>query len=491
MRLTTNWLASWARFTPERLALHDEGTGRSWTYAELYQESLDWAAWLAERGVGRGDRVAVLAHNRGETLALFFACAERAAMLFPMNWRLADGELEWQVGNAEPKVVLCDEANSGRLWGALPLVSPAHTDAPPVTEAVAPADPWVLMYTSGSSGRPKGALLTHGQIFANAVNTQLACRLTSEDSTLTFAPLFHTGGLNCLTSPLFHAGGSVVLTPALDVDAALRTIEDRGISVLMGVPTIYQMLADAQGFDATDLSSVRDAICGGAALPMALLERYAERDIPLRQGFGLTEVGPNCFSLPQHQLRNKAGTVGLPIHHIEARVFRDDGTECEPGEPGELWLRGPSVCGGYWRNPEATAASFADGWFRTGDILTMDAEGYFTVSGRKKEMFISGGENVYPAEVEAAISDFGPVALAAVVAVPDERWGEVGHAYVQPRPGFALDTQALVAHFQGRLARFKQPKCITVLDELPRTGSGKIDKPHLTQRALQSVEAAL
>ncbi len=483
MRAVSNWLDVWSRFSPNREAVYDLGTGRRWTYAQLRDEANAWAALLRERDVCRGDRVAVLAENRGETLALLFAVADIGAVLFPMNWRLADAELNWQCGHASPKVVFCDDRHAGRLEGAEPLTTPAPAAAvKPVSLHM--SDPWVLMYTSGSSGRPKGAMLTHQQLHWNAVNTTLACNLTADDATLTFAPLFHTGGLNCLTTPLLHRGGRVVLTPRLDVAESLATIAREGITLLMGVPTIYQMMADHEDFETTDLTRVRDALCGGAALPNALLERYAARNIPLRQGFGLTEVGPNCFSLPPTHIRSKAGTVGLPIHHVAAKLVRDDGSECDVGEPGELWLKGPVVCGGYWNDPEATAKSITNGWFHTGDVLTRDADGFFTVSGRKKEMFISGGENVYPAEVEAVIADCPGVALAAVVGIPDVRWGEVGVAYIEGRPGAELGTDAIRGFLAGRLAKFKQPKRIEVVAMLPRTGSGKIDKPALIRRAV-------
>jgi len=256
--------------------------------------------------------------------------------------------------------------------------------------------------------------------------------------------------------------------------------------LLMGVPTIFQMLADHSDFHATDFSTVRDALCGGASLSLPLLERYLDRGIPLRQGFGMTEVGPNCFSMPHDKVREKLGTVGLPIHHVAAQVVRPDGSVCGPDEPGELLLRGPIVCGGYFRNPEATASSIdADGWFHTGDVLSVDTDGFFTVRGRLKEMFISGGENVYPAEIEAVIYQHPGVANVAVIGVPHERWGEVGHAFVEPRPGSAVEGDDLKGFLDGKLARFKLPKQITVMPALPRTASGKLDKVSLKKGAVR------
>ena len=479
MNSTSNWLAIWNRFTPEAEALYDVGTGCRWTYARLFTDSRRWAAYLRDLGVVPGDRVAVLAENCGETIALLFACADLGAILFPMNWRLSEAELQWQLDHAEARVLLADASHLELLEGALELELPDGTT--PLTEVRGSKleDPWVLMYTSGTSGKPKGALLTHQQLHWNAVNTTLACDLRQVDSTLTFAPLFHTGGLNCLATPLFHRGGRVVLVPRFDVALSLRLVAEEQITLLMGVPTIFQMIADHQDFDRSDLSSVRDALCGGAALPMPLLQRYKERNIPLRQGFGLTEVGPNCFSLPHADIERKSGTVGQPIHHVAAKIVRPDGTECLLDEPGELLLQGPVVFGGYWKNPEATAKAVVDGWFHTGDMLSRDEEGFFTVRGRLKEMYVSGGENVYPAEVEAVIAECPGVALAAVVGVPDERWGEVGEAFIEAKPGVRIDAEQVRGFLDGRLARFKCPKRIVVMPVLPRIGSGKIDKQSL------------
>lgn len=478
MKATSNWLEMHARFRPNAEALFDVDQNRRWTYAQLDHDAKCWAGRLHGAGVGRGDAVALLAHNRGEHFALMFACAEIGAMFFPMNWRLAPDELKWQLENCEPKVVLADAEHADVLEQDTLDLEEGPGDEPWVGPGADLDDPWVLMYTSGSSGRPKGALLTHRMLQWNAVNTILACDLATTDSTLTFTPLFHTGGLNCLSSPLLHRGGRVVLTRGLDVPQALKLIQEEGITNLMGVPTIYQMLADDEAFEATDLSSVRDALCGGAPLSMPLLERYLERNIPLRQGFGMTEVGPNCFSMPHDRLREKLESVGLPIHHVAAKIMRADGTEADVDEPGELWLKGPAVFKGYLANPTANEKSFADGWFRTGDILSVDAEGFFKVRGRLKEMFISGGENVYPAEVEGQIYEAPGVAHVAVIGVPHERWGEVGHAFVEASPGMDVEPAAVKDFLQGKLARFKIPKHVTVM-ELPRTASGKIDKPAL------------
>lgn len=463
-----SWLV---RHPGRREALYDVGSGRRWTYAALHRDALAWAGRLTRLGVCRGDRVAVLAYNRGDTLALLFACAELGAILVPMNWRLADAELRWQLEHCTPRVLFADANHVGRLGGEAMEPGDDLEEGPGSRSD----EPWMLMYTSGSTGRPKGALLTHRQLTANARNTVAACGLTAADSTLTFTPLFHTGGMNCLTTPLIFAGGRVVLTRSFDAGEALRLIAAERVSLLMGVPTIFQMLADHEMFDTSDVSCVRDVLVGGAALPMSLLALYRSRGIPLRQGFGLTEVGPNCFSLPPADVDRKAGTVGRPL--VDARLVRPDGSVCAVGEAGELLLGGEAVCGGYWNDPAATAKAIVDGWFHTGDVLSRDEEGFFTVRGRSKEMYKSGGENVYPPEVEAVLDACPGVVTSAVIGVPDERWGEVGRAFVEVRDGVR---EGEVRRFlEARLARFKQPKYLHLVAALPRTASGKIDRAAL------------
>ncbi len=482
MRATSNWLQMHARFRPQAQAVLDVDAGRAWTYAELYRDSLLWAGLLHRNNVGRGDVVSLLSQNRGEHFALLFACAELGALFAPMNWRLAPAELAWQLEHAESKLLItsaCFRDTLDRPSLALEqgpgeqLFQSAHSPDP--------QDPWVLMYTSGTTGKPKGALLTHGQLHWNAVNTTLACDLVPQDSTLTFTPLFHTGGLNCLSTPLLHRGGRVVLTKKVAPEQALMLIESQAITLLMGVPTIYEMLAEHPNFQATDCSSVRDALCGGAPTGQSLLQAYAQRDIPLRQGFGMTEVGPNCFSLPPGRVQDKQGSVGQVIHHMAARLVDPSGEPVPPGVPGELQLCGPAVFGGYLKDPQATAKAFDGTWFKTGDVLSCDAEGFFYVCGRSKEMFISGAENVYPAEIEAALLQCSKVANAAVIGVPDPRWGEVGQAFIEPRAGLAVSEQELRAHLAPILARYKLPKRYVVQADLPRTASGKIDKQALRQ----------
>lgn len=461
------WLEKWNVFGRDRVALVDGETGQRWTYGSLFERAQRRAAWLRDvHGVQAGDRVAWSAGNRLEFFALLFACARLGAILVPINWRLAPPEVSYVLGHCDPKLVIDDAlfADGFALPAAGPLPEvPAH----PTTDAT----PLLILYTSGTTGRPKGAVLTHGSVTWNSVNTQVACDMRADDSTVIFTPLFHTGAINVLSMPLFHRGGKVVLLSRFDAPRILRSVAAERATILFGVPTTFEMLRDDPSFDGADCSSIRFALCGGAPCPLGLIDDYARKGVVFRQGFGLTEVGPNCFSLPPEDAKRKAGTVGMPVMHCQARIVDEAGSDVPQGEVGELWLKGPHVCGGYWNDRTATEAAFKDGWWATGDLFSVDADGYYRVVGRKKEMFISGGENVYPAEVEQVLLAHPDIKEAAVVGVPDPRWGEVGWAYVAPA---TVDEEAIRASLDGKLARYKLPKRVIAVDALPRNATGKV-----------------
>ncbi len=497
------WPAKWKTVVGDKAAVIDETTGRRVTYRELDERADRAANLLRDRfGVGFGDRVAVLGQNRLEQVELFFACAKLGAVLVPLNWRLAPDEVAWILRDAAPAVLLwgADLADGvaalrdGRWSGPyLPFdgdgpdgyaaLTAAASAAPVRTAGIVEATPLLLLYTSGTTGRPKGALLTHGTITWNAVNTATGWDLHHDDVTLTHAPLFHTGGWNVLTLPLLHRGATVVLARKFDAAAALRTIAQHKVTVFFAVPTMFQMMLDAPGFADTDLSSVRFFISGGAPCPVPLIWEFQRRGVVFKQGYGLTEVGPNCFVLHERDAVRKAGAVGFPVLHLETRLVDSQGREVPRGEVGELQLRGPTVCAGYWNNPEATAKALStDGWFATGDLFRQDEEGYHFVVGRLKELYISGGENVYPAEVERVLYALPGVKEAAVVGVPDPKWGEVGHAFLAFDPAAtALTPEQVVEHCRKALARYKVPKYVTLLGELPKGSSGKIHKQELQQ----------
>ncbi|MDY0002180.1 MAG: long-chain fatty acid--CoA ligase [Polyangia bacterium] len=501
-----NWLAKWALVAPQKKAIVDLASGRSFTYAELNGRADRLAALLMKRfGVGFGDRVAVIGANRIEQVDLLFALGKLGAMLVPINWRLSPGEVAFILKDCEPKLLLWsadvsatakalkdglfdgqmvgldDQGEAG--FGALLAQYDANDPALAITtEGIVEDTPLLLLYTSGTTGRPKGALLTHGTVTWNAVNTSTGWDLRHDDVTITHTPFFHTGGWNVLTLPLLHRGATVVLAERFDPGETLRAIGEQGVTVLFAVPTMFQMMLDDPALASASLGSVRFFISGGAPCPIPLIEAFAKRGVTFKQGYGLTEVGPNCFVLDARDAIRKAGAVGFPVLHLDTRIVDSSGREVARGVVGELQLRGPTVCAGYFRNPEATAkAKSADGWFSTGDLFRQDEEGYHYVVGRLKEMYISGGENVYPAEVERVLYQLEAVIEAAVVGVPDERWGEVGRAFValDPKIGPKPSPEEILAHCRANLARYKVPKHLTILESLPKGPSGKILKQAL------------
>ena len=337
------------------------------------------------------------------------------------------------------------------------------------------------MYTSGTTGLPKGAIITHGMTFWNCVNLGGPAYISPSSVLLTVLPLFHTGGLNCYTNPVLHAGGTVLIMRAFDPGAALQLINDpaRGINQFFGVPSIYQFMAQHPAFATCDFSRLVIGGVGGAPMPVPLLKVWEERGVALQQGYGMTETSPAVLTLDKEDAARKAGSSGKPVLHTEVRIVRPDGTDADVGELGELWVKGPNVTPGYWNRPEANASSFTDGWLHTGDATRVDEEGFYYIVDRWKDMYISGGENVYPAEVESVLHQLTAIAEAAIIGVPNEQWGEVGMAIVAVKPGHTLTPAEIHAHCAANLARFKCPRLIEFVDALPRNATGKIHKPTL------------
>ena len=461
-----------ALWRPEKPALLEDG-GPSYTYAALARESRKALAALRSLGLKEGDRVAVLAQNSAETVLLFLACRAGGLTLAPLNWRLAGAELAVVLADFSPAMLFVSPDFAAAAVGtqSMPLgdfarlraaaADPGPRARPPLAESVP-----LVLYTSGTTGRPKGAMLPNRMLDANAVNTALGWELGPGDATVGCAPLFHTGGWNVMTLPLLWVGGTVTLTARFEAGRTAALLRAGKATALFGVPTMFQSLL------AEDLTGAHPKflISGGAPCPAPLLEAYLSRGFAFKQGFGLTEAGPNCFCFPDGDVRRKRGSVGVPM----------PGTEMRLAEDGELWIRGPHVFSGYLGRPEETAVTLVDGWVRTGDLAQRDADGYYYVLGRKKEMYISGGENVYPVEVETALHAHPGVLEAAVVGVPHELWGEVGRAFVVARPGARLDAVELSRFLDGRLARYKQPKEIRIRPDLPKNAMGKVLKGALS-----------
>jgi fatty-acyl-CoA synthase len=498
-----DWLGKRELLTPDRLALVDDATGLRYTYRQLNERANCCAAMLRRLGVCKGDRVAILARNRIEYLDALFATGKLGAILVPLNWRLAAPELAYMLADSTPRVLIA-EAEFAPVVETLQLQTAvehvlwlgagcdgcgsryddliATVDGASISAEVAPGDPHLILYTSGTTGRPKGAVLTHQVLVWNSLNTNVGWDLHANDVSIIHTPLFHTGGINVLTIPVLHAGGAMILMREWSPQRCLELIAQERVTIFFAVPTMFHMLLETPGFAKTDFSSVRFFISGGAPCPVPLIKAYQTYGIPFRQGYGLTEVSVNCFTLNPEDAIRKAGSVGRPIFHLDARVVDEDGMDLPLGTIGELWLRGPTVCAGYWNNPTATAATITDGWFHTGDLVRVDGDGYFFIVDRKKDMYISGGENVYPTEVERAIYEHPAVAECAVIGVPDERWGEVGKALVVVRAAMTLSAEELIEHCRQRLARYKVPKSVLFLPELPHNSSGKVLKPELRAR---------
>jgi fatty-acyl-CoA synthase len=484
------WLADRARTTPQRVAIRF--LGQDLTYGELDSRATRLAAGLAARGLRRGDRLATLTTTSPDHVATFFACARLGVALQPISWRLASAEVAYQLEDAEPSLLLAsdDYAELARKAGTkveIARIGDPTLEADGEVEDVArDDDPLLLVYTSGTTGKPKGALLSHANCFWTNLSFDRTTSLRDGDVVLQVLPQFHVGGWNVQPLLAWWKGATVVLEPAFDAARALDLIAEHGVTTMMGVPATCLFLAHEPGFAVADLSSLRLAVVGGAPMPEALLETWIARGIEIVQGYGLTEAAPNVLCLPPEEATRKLGFAGKPYPHVDVALRDPDtGALVEGTGTGELVVRGPNVFAGYWRNAEATEAAFADGWLLTGDVAERDAEGFYRIAGRIKDMVISGGENVYPAEIEDVLHAHPAVLEAAVVGVPDERWGEACAAFVVLREGSNVGTEELQRLCRDQLARFKVPKTFAFVDALPRSSMGKVLKEELRAGATE------
>jgi fatty-acyl-CoA synthase len=499
-----------ARLTPDKTALVWVPDGSRYTYRELDGRAGRMAdAWLRTCRFAPGDRVGLLAHNRVEFIDALFAAARTGVILVPIGTRLTPSEIAFIAKDAGLRGFIYGgefaetvRALAGSLeverWIALDQpAAPDHSclagllaGAPPRRSGGGlirprPEDTYCLLYTSGTTGKPKGVVVPHRMAAWNGYNTAMCWQLREDDVSPIFTPLYHAGGMGAFLFPIFAIGGTIVLHAGFDPEEIWRTLERERCTVVLGVPTIYKLLMEAPAFRTVDLSNVRWLISGGAPLPLYIIEAYQQRGVVFKQGYGLTEVGVNCFSMTVEESIRKKGSIGKPMMFTEARAARPDGTEAPAGDVGELWLRGPHVSNGYWNNPEATAAALdAEGWFHTGDLARRDEEGFYYIAGRQKDMLISGGVNVYPAEIEAELLLHPAVQDAAVVGVPDDTWGEVGAACVVLRKPGSVTGEELAEFLSATLAKYKVPRRWLFLDSLPRTAYGKVIKGELRDRLM-------
>ena len=499
-----DWIQRHAERTPEKLALVDAHSGRELTYRELNQRAGKFAGYLLnELGLKRGDRLSLLAKNCAEYYEILFACSKSGVILNTLNWRLAVPELAYVLNDCQPRLLIYEAEfqetaaaleESMDLEHLLVLGDPVRGSqlsyrealqsdktAPPVDPKLTYDEIWAIIYTSGTTGRPKGAQVTYGNFFYNAVGMGQAIDLTSRDVNLNVLPTFHIGGLGLYACPTFHAGGTVVVMRSFDPGKFLALIEEYQVTAFLLVPSIYLMLEDYPDFDQFNLSSVRSWASGGSPLPAALVRRFAQKGIIIQQGFGMTETGPTVFIISKKDAVRKAGSVGKPVLHTEVSIQDRQGSILGPNQVGELCIRGGNVTTGYWNRPEATREALRGGWLHSGDAAKYDQEGFYTIVDRWKDMYISGGENVYPAEVESVIYQHPAVAEAAVIGVPHPRWQEVGKAVVVIKDGHSLIEEELIEFCLGKLAKYKIPRSAVFVEALPRTAAGKVLKRELQE----------
>jgi fatty-acyl-CoA synthase len=496
----TDWLEKRAQLTPDRIALSDTITGEDTLYAAWNARANRTANLLDALGIRAGDLVSVYASNCAAYLDLLFACGKIGAVLHNLNWRLTVHELRAILADAKPKALVyghewSEQAESLRDaldtkalviaidgTGAGDIALGERESQPETLRRridLAAEHPWSVYYTGGTTGLPKGAVLTHANMTWNSVNTVTSWGITAEHAAPLQLPFFHIGGPNIFMLPLVHVGGRTVLCRGFDVVQSFDLIETGSVTHFMGVPTMFVIMQNHERWADADFSRLALVISGGAPCPLPVAQRFWAKGVDFKTGYGLTEASGNNFWLPAAEVRTRPGSVGYPLFHIDIRVAREDGEECAPDEPGELLIRGPHVFAGYLNRPEATAAVLRDGWLHTGDVARRAADGCTTIIGRIKDMFISGGENVYPAEVESVMHAHPAVAEAALVGVPDERWGECGRAFVVVARDQTLDESTLLTFLAERLAKYKLPRSVVFVETLPRTAVGKIDKLRL------------
>jgi fatty-acyl-CoA synthase len=483
-------VARWAEFRPDRVAVHFLGADITWS--ALWRRVEAATLRLASLGANRGDRVAYLGYNHPEMLSLLFACARLGAILVPLNFRLARAEHEDILAHADATILIVDGdflEHAGAIRQRFPMLRVVALQGTPVGwfawEGPLPsgfepklpgtdADPVLIVYTSGTTGKPKGAVHTQAGLLWNIFNATLYQDLTSRDHALTVLPMFHVGGLSIQTLPVLHAGGTVTIHPRFDPALFLRDVAARRPTLALLVPATLKAVTSHPDWERTDLSSLRELNTGSSTIPESIFAPFHARGIPVGQVYGATETGPVSIYLRAEDAMRKVGSVGKVGMHCEVRLVDGEGRDVKSGEVGEIWIRAPNLMAGYWKDPDNP--DFRDGWFHSGDLARIDDEGFYWVVGRSKPMIISGGENVYPAELEAILADCPDLAEAAVVGMPDEKWGEVVVAAAVRRPGATIDEAAVLKRFEGRLARFKHPRRVVFMDSLPKSAIGKVQK---------------
>ncbi len=487
-----------AELSPDKPAFEMSDTAEFRSFAQVHDRSQRAAHLLQSRGLKSGDRVAILCLNRPEFFELLFACAKIECILVPLNWRQPVAELAPIIKDCAPSLLIYDDnfSETAQSLSEEVSLSAINLDSAAFETELAQMSPdaipsrawkgdqiWYLLYTSGTTGKPKAVIQTPKMAWANAVNIGQSMNISRDDVTVNYLPLFHTAGINLISLPVFLFGGTNIVMPKFEAGDLLALIDQGRVNSILAVPAVYQALQLHPHFATTDLSRMKSWGAGGAPLPIPLLKSYVERGANICLGFGMTETGPTVFLMDEDAVLEKAGSCGKPQMLTEVRIASAGDKALGDNEQGELQIRGPNITPGYFDNPDATRATFTeDGWLKTGDVAMRDSDGYYFIVDRIKDMFISGGENVYPAEVEKVLNTHPAILEAAVIGVGDEKWGEVGHAKLTQRPGKSVDVGELDSWCRDKLATYKIPKYFSVVEDFPRTAAGKVQKHILKQQ---------
>jgi fatty-acyl-CoA synthase len=495
-----DWFAKWAVYTPDKPAVHEYETARTFTYSQMNYMANRLSLYLKEElGLSKSNRVAVLAENCIEYAVLFGAAQKIGITLVPINYRLAQRELDFILQDCEPALLIYEDKFTDKVFSdtiskSIPAKIELSTvskklkeylsediQAANISENISEDDAIFILYTSGTTAFPKGAIYTHKMLFWNSINTELRLNITSDDRSINCAPPFHTGSWNVLFTPFIHHGAYTILMKKFDADDELELMDKEEITLWWAVPTMLKMMAESERFNKTKMEKLRYIVVGGEALPLEVIRTWHDKGVPIRQGYGLTEVGPNVTSLNHEDATRKLGSIGTPNFYYKTKLVDEKGEEVIGEGQGELLLKGPNVTPGYWKNSEATKSSIKGGWFSTGDIVKRDDEGFLYVIDRIKNMYISGGENVYPAEVEHLLRLHAEISEVTIIGTADDKWGEVGKAFIVKEAGSKLSEDDVKEYCTGKLAKYKIPKYIVFLEAMPTNDAGKIDRKKLKE----------
>ncbi|MDQ1001095.1 fatty-acyl-CoA synthase [Neobacillus niacini] len=499
MRWELDWLENRARLTPNKNAVILEDNNMKWTYRELNNRSSSVAGWLKSQGVKKGDRVALLSPNDISYFDLLFACGKIGAIFVPLNWRLSAHELYEILLDCTPGLLGIHQ-NFENMFTSLETATPQsffvggdyyerivnEKNEFSYSENMSEHDPLAIIYTGGTTGKPKGVVLSHQSIQWNAINTILSWNLSEEDVTINYMPMFHTGGLNALSLPLLMVGGTVVIADQYTGQKVVQSIQQYNCTIILLVPTMYHLLIQTEEFQRSNFPSMKIFLSGAAPCPLPVYESFQKKGLAFKEGYGLTEAGPNNFFIHHEDAEVKRGSVGKPMLFNAIKLVKEDGQEAKVNEVGELLIKGKHSFSHYWNNKLATLETKKEGWIHTGDLAKKDEEGFHYIVGRKKDMIITGGENVYPLEIEHWLAGHPAVDEVAVIGLPEEKWGELVVAFIVPKHSYLIEEEELIEYCEKKLGRYKIPKKFIQLQELPKTHVGKIDKKKLKEFSKQN-----